>query len=776
MTIDIQKATKESIKELLLKYDIIQLVGPTGSGRMYTAKLLNEEYHVLEIGNAAQDDSLQIIKNALFDYRDMLSTWEISHNASVSACSVFSLGWSIRKKSVVEDENALIKKLNRLSQPIPVFGKITPVIIAIRKEVCSQRIINFLKLAVKKLNSRKIRIKIIYLTDYTGTIQDIPRVDMQSIGNSKMDPRQILLSLNLHQEILDKLSDDEISFIFRICMNNFTNLTTIVRELNDKIISFKSLNDDHDSVANIINSCFTKLNIAKSKEIIIYCSHADKEKTDLTQGELEYLLGVTRNGLNRELEGVQKLHIIKSQDKYIKIIIDLVKKIALEKSNAHQFEIYKRFNEMLSYMYPSDYATKYKFALNFDPETSAIAKLQYNLQQVRLRRANNDLIDLPEPLKEFYNNYASAINYCIKLDYTQAVVVLQKYCDDKNPIVRAEASLVIAQAWMKSLDESQRTRALNQLETIDLSSCDGNLQYRILMCRMSAYIHKGQYTQAIKDYNTLYQELHTKISLHPSDELKYSFNVLLRKANMVYNFQAAKGYIIAAKKYFKNHANNFTDYFYALCNCLCSNIENMDLSLAQEDIYDYQELQFNHADITFKRQYIFDNNKYLYDYFCKKNTAAETAEKLLTLFNSMRDYADRFLIANNYAVFLALSGNVEEALKFLKKYAKTDTCDDEGVYEYRSVINSAIMEFILDNSIGNNLADKICRLKIDHDQPNKSFKEKEMNHICKIMRSEKCNSVEEWKVMFENSFDKNRPLNIFEQCFVITPLSNWDDD
>lgn len=774
--IDIQFSVKENLKDSLKKSNVIQFVGPRGSGRMYTVKSLCDEYHVLAVESTPIDDSLQIICNALFDYRDYLNSTEVSVNFSLGICSRFSIGFSLKNANLFKKENSLIKSLKRLSRPIPLFGKITPIIIAIRKEACTERISNFLKLALKNLNGDGDRLKVVYLTDSYEIMHNVERVYMRLISDSEVSQKKILKQLNLESKILEKLSDDEISFIFNICMNNFSDLLTIIHELNNNVISFENPCDEGDSVSRILNKCFVKLSLSRLKDILVYCSHASNENKSLTQGELEYLIGVEQRALNRELNSAKELNIIKIQDKYVQIMIKLVSKIAINKSYDRQHEIYKRFIDMFSYLYPSDYASKSKFALKLDIENSKIAKMQYILQQIRLRHNGVDFNDLPNKLKLFVEDYAKAVNLCIKLKYSEATSVLEKYLTERNSIIAAEATLITAQAKMKSLDDNERTDALNILNTVDVDSCDGNLRYRILMCRISASVHKGKYTAAIEDYNALYRELNGKVSKYSSDELKYNLYVLSRKANMVYNFQSANGYIVASKNYFKQNQSNFTDYFYALCNSLCSDIENMNLDKAAEDVEDFDKLQFAYCDVKFKRQYIFDNNKILYEYFSKKQTAEQCAAKLSSILSRMNDYADKFLVASNYAVFLAISGKVKDALDFVKRNMKHGTSDAEGVYEYRSIVNSAIMEFILDNSKRDYLIDKLKNIKIDPDQPNITFKDKELNAICEVMRTCNCDSASEWLNNFKSKMPKNRPLNIFEQGFVITPLSNWDDD
>lgn len=774
--IDVQFSVKENLKDFLKKSNVIQFVGPKGSGRMYTVKSLCGEYHVLAVESTPIDDSLQVICNTLFDYRDYLNSTEVSVNFSLGICSRFSIGLSLKNADHFNKEKSLIKSLKRLSQPIPLFGKTTPIIIAIRKEACTERISNFLKLALNTLNVDGDRLKVVYLTDPSEIMQNVERVYMRLISESEVSQRKILRQLNLESKILEKLSDDEISFIFNICMNNFSDLLTIIQELNDNVISFENLCDKGDSVSRILNKCLVKLSISRLKDILIYCSHASNENKNLTQGELEYLIGVEQRALDRELNSAKELNIIKIQDKYVEIMIKLVSKIAINKSYDRQHEIYKRFIDMFSYLYPSDYATKSKFALRLDIENSKIAKMQYILQQIRLRHNGVDTNDLPKELKLFVEDYAKAVNFCIKLKYSEAASMIEKYLTDRNPIIAAETALITAQSKMKSLDENERTDALNLLNTVDVDSCDGNLRYRILMCRISASVHKGRYRAAIDDYCTLYQELYGKVSKYPSEELKYNLYVLLRKANMVYNFQSANVYIAKAKQYFKQNQNNFTDYFYALCNSLCSDIENMNLDKATEDVEDFEKLQFAYSDVKFKRQYIFDNNKILYEYFDKRQTAEQCVTKLYSILSEMDDYADKFLVASNYAVFLAISGKVKEALNFIETDVNHGTSDAEGVYEYRSIVNSTVMEFILDNSKRECLINKLKNIKIDKDQPNETFKDKELSAICEVMRTCNCNSATEWLDLFRSKMPKNRPLNIFEQGFVITPLSNWDDD
>ena len=210
--IDIQFSVKENLKDSLKKSNVIQFVGPKGSGRMYTVKSLCGEYHVLAVESIPMDDSLQIICNALFDYRNYLNSAEISANFSLGICSRFSIGLSLKNSDHFSKEKSLIKSLKRLSRPIPLFGKETPIIIAIRKEACTERISNFLKLALRTLNVDGDRLKVVYLTDPSETMQNVERVYMRLISESDVSQRKILRQLNLESKILEKLSDDEIFY------------------------------------------------------------------------------------------------------------------------------------------------------------------------------------------------------------------------------------------------------------------------------------------------------------------------------------------------------------------------------------------------------------------------------------------------------------------------------------------------------------------------------------------------------------------------------------
>ncbi len=771
--LDTQEIAVKNLKEQFAKYDKIQFVGEKGYGRTHTLHSMADDYYIVEVEGESGNNSLQSIIDALYKYKNIVSTLDTKFSIGFSGKVLF-LGVDSHKVNFFSQESLIIKFLKKLST-YPKRNNPKPIVIAIKLSACDKCIDNFLHFALKKLNAKSDILKVVYLTSVNQLIDDIPAVYLLPLTESKLPNKELLANLNLRPEILKTLSKDEIDFIFNITMNNFHELKKIVNELNANIISFINKSDNKNTLSSIIDKCIEASGLSRTNDIMKYCAYASMENAKITQNALEYLVEVEQNQLSKEIECAKNLNILNKQDDYISILLELVNMIVVNKSINNKEAIYERFNRMLSYMYPSNYKIKYRFMSKIDEQKSHLILMQYLLQKIRHRTYVPQANELPQDLKDFVSKYAVAVNYSIQLEYDKTIDTLKNYLNDSRSIVSAEAKLIVAQAYMKSLDEAERSTALDLLSSIVLKNCDGNLRYRIIMCKLSALIHKGRYSEAKQEFENLSLELVNKIEHYSSHELRYNYNVLLRKANMVYHFQLAKGMIELSKNYFKQNQENYTDYFYALCNALAIHLENMNLELAKEDVEDFEALKFQYGGIAFKRQYIFDNNLILYKYFAKIQNAKETADQFNTLLKQMNGNADRYLISCNYAVFKALAGDVKGAYDFIEKNLSIVN-DKEGIYAYRAIVNSTIMEFVLDNSNKDELLKRINSLHLEDELPNKSFKVIELKNICKVITNSNCTTIEQWMKEFNALMPKNRPLNIYEQGFMITPLYNWDDD
>ncbi len=768
MLLDFQQHNADAIRFELLNNSAIQLPGNDGDGRMCTLDALNDEYFVLTIENPNNDLTLMPLKNALYSIYDKLVNYSVEINLGVSIKSLF-LGISFSKNDICENENKFLKCIKKLQ-------KLKPVIFAIK--FCELNpAINFIidnSLKMKKKNANRV----IYLTRSESELPAVKHIAMEKFKvASTMSSRQILKTLGLYQDLCDVMTDDEVDFTVEISCNSIDNICKLINAMNGHKLSYNSQIDKDNIIVNLLNDCFSDI-IEKNttEEILAFCSYS--ENFELSKHDIDFLIANNSNDIKSCIEKAVSKKLIRLSKNKIIILISLLKKIYRSQFEMRKGDIYNKLCEMIAEMYPSNYRQKTFYADYANDKSAHTYFAQYCMQCIR----ENGNIPIDEinkrtnfPYIDLISSYQTLNSNIFNRKYDDVV----RYCDELTElpyVLDVEFKLLKCQALMKSLDNYHRALALNIVNAIDIESLDGNLKHRIQKFNVVSNIHLGNYQNAYLIYNGEMSDLHQKIDKHPSEELKNLYYSLLRKSNMVYNYQVAMNSMEKASDYFKSKSP--TSYYLALVNCLGIHLKNYKLEEAKKDIDNVNKLQDIYYTKQFPREYIFENNKLIYDYIIgADNFQIETEFRQIYKSLSTK-YADKFLIANNLAIFQALNGQEKEALMFLqncKDEYLSNNEDCEGIYNYKYLVNSSIMEYILDNNKRDTLKSKLNKITFDKSYPNGSIMLREVQYVVKNM-SYPCSTAKEWLMNYNSLLPQNRPRNGYELGFVLTILFSWDDD
>ena len=760
--LDFQRSNIQKFKEDLLTSHSLQIIGKQGSGRRYAIQSLSNEYFVITISNPEHDNGLIPIINALIKFKQYLSKFTVHFNLGISIQWAF-LGMDINSNEINAEETKLVNVVKKLR-------KKRPVIILVDYNELSETITRFIK-SVTEQNGKNA-IYSVYLTNDEIRILNAKPLHFDNLDNSITSRRDILKSLELADWI--KLTDDEVDFIFNLTKNSITELNEIILNLNNSKLSFTACRDEQHSIIGLLNQCFDDATQKKSIDrILTYCSYSDD--FNLSKSDLKFLLNMNLpdidnciiNALNNKLLGV-------NNDK-VYIIISLLKTVYKEQFQSRSGEIYGRLCDMIAEMYPSNYKQKYLYAKYANDKNADIYFCQYCMQEMRLKGVSIDYLDVQGyRFTNLLNDYKEALHYANIRQYEKTIEILSSGSDLPSPL-EAEIKLIICQARMKSLESSERMCAINTIKTVKTDKLDGNLKYRICMFKVVAEIHLGLYADAFINYSYLKNEIFSKLDNNASCELAYIYYTLLRKSNMVNNYQSAVIDMEKACDYFFERRDLPVPYYLSIINCLGIHIKNMKLDEAQKDIERFEQLEKSNIYLNFPRFYLYENNYYLYEYFSDKADASKTCVRFNNLYKSMTDNADRVLIANNYAVFLALSGHIAQALSLLEEVCDRIEEDNEGIYFYKTKLNMSIMRYIINNSERDKLIKEISKIKFDDSYPNKTVMRREIELTINAM-SKECNSVNEYMENYNKLLPEYRPKNGFEVGFVITELFSWDDD
>lgn len=773
MLLDFQRKNSLKIKDAFTFYSTVQIAGQDGEGRMYTVESLNNEYFVVAIKNANNDQTLAPLKNALYNLKKLLISNEIKMSLGVSINALF-VGIDFETNNIFEDEDKFIKTLNKLRRHkslIIVFNysELNPSIKHILDNLKKDNPTRILR----KLNP----IYYVYLTRNQNELSGIININFDKLSVDAQNARSILKDLELNADISDNLSQDEIEFIFNITNNNIILLKEIVKNLNCRYLSFSNCRDDNNSIIRILNKCFKdETQRIATEEMLAYCSYS--EDFELTKFDLEFLLNINITDVTRYIDKAEENKLVIVRNDKILILISLLKKLYKDQFEMRKGAIYTQLCKMISEMYPSNYKQKTFYAVSANDDFADIYFTQYCMQEIRQKGicSSNYLARPNFKYGKLVDDYRIAQSYFYSRNYKE-IIMLCNSIVELPAVLDTELKLLTCQAYMKSLDESDRNTALKIVNSINEMDLDGNLKYRLCISKIIANIHTGNYREAFTVYNSIVQEINNKRHRHKSSELDIIYFTLLRKNNMVNNYQSSVLFMEQAKEFFKAQKDLPKSYYLSIVNCLGIHLKNYDLVNAEKDISEMEILKTEYYTLKFPREYIFKNNRLIFDYF-KKTSCTDILKGFETLYNGLSFFADKFLVANNYAVFMALNNDVKGALSFIqeckKKYNEPKE-DSEGIYNYKYKVNTSIFKYIIDNTKAKEIIIDLSKIDFDINYPNRHALLQEVRLIIKNMEKP-CNSVNEWLENFKQLLPSYRPSNGFELGFVITELFSWDDD
>lgn len=761
--LDYQRRNFQKLKEELPRNNIIQVIAKCDSGRRYTIETLKSEYFVLSVHNDNKENSLNPIYNALNLFSDELKEIKVHLSFGMSIKNAF-LGIDISKVDFNELESKLIHAVSRLRRK-------KPVVFVFNYYELSEVLENFIKKIVSvKYYLKHYPIYIIYLSE-KGEFEGVKNINFETLSLNHVNKRSVLLDLGLNHHI--NLSTDELSFIFNITNGKISYLKNMVVSLNRSELSFSECKDENKSIISLLNQCFDdgKQRDAINK-ILAFCSYSDNFM--LSKSDLNFLLNLNLIDINNYLKAVQSYNIIGLREDKLYIIISLLKAIYRQQFEAHKGEIYIRLCEMIAQMYPSNYKQKFIYAKYAEDVNEDIYYCQYCMQCIR--EHGSYTLDPGKQDFRFINllsDYQLANHYLIHRKYDKVLCVLSSYLDLPYFLL-VEVKLMIAKANMKKLDNDSRNKALIDLKAINKEKIDGNLKYRVSMFEVISNIHMGNYDDAYNIYDKLVSSLADERNSHASSELNYDYFTLLRKNNMVNNYQSSMLFIEQAKDYFSTREDLPVAYYLAITNSLGIHVKNMKLREAAIDISDMQKLKQKNSLLNFPREYIFENNYLVYKYLSGESQIHDIVKEFEMILKPMSNYADKYLITSNYAVFVALNGDINEAVKLFEQSYNDLKKEKEGIYLYKYRVNRAILLYILDNTNREKLIKDLSSIQLPKGYPNQYALKQETELIIKNMQLT-CNSVDEWMQNYDSIRPKNRPKSSFELGFVITELFSWDD-
>lgn len=780
MLLAYQKNNLEKLNSAVQHNNKIVIVGAENSGRKYVI-----EYWSKNIKHAL---IINLDKNELYkEYASLISALKKTHQKEKGRLS-FSPNFSISSFPISLgigiscDDNSISKSEKIIKNFI--------------KKLAKKNTLIFIIDAALDIKDNSIEFIDEFITNYKGKRQiyqfilsseKIDKYDeylykyvyFESMLDSTLSKTEILKNLNLNPNI--SLTDKVVGFIFNNTSNNLRLLINIINDLNDNKLDY---NFEEFDVNNV-----TKMLLDESVEKYKYPILVRNLLTICTISnyyfkaiDFSFLLKQDEAIIKIILDFAQKHYLIEDDLTGYKIIFGLVKKVYNNLDEINKQLIYSNIVHMFANIYPSDYYNKYIFANLAKNPKSNVYLMQYLFQRIRFKQ-NFELSDYCNKLDsdeyEIVDIYNMSYGLLNSKKYDNCITLLSTL-NNLSGALLYEINILKSQCLIRKIDTEKRENALECLNyNINNNSIDENLKFRIDIRKIAALVHVGKYKEAINTCRDIKERLIQKNSETKSLEYEYYLNVIYRKYSYVSEYDTSINEVKKSVDFFRTNQKIYYKAFYiALNNLFSLYIINMNLDKAKVIKNEIENLKLVKNNINFPRLEIAENNFILYYFFSKEISIIESLNSFRQLYENNKASADHILITSNYAVFMMLNNNLEDAKKVLLDELNNIQNDQEGIYNYRITINLVICEFLLDNKKRDECIKRLEAINYNTEDPHYRVRITELKGIINLMKNiNYCNNANEWCKQYKT---KNTTiLNVYttyQQGLIFTTLFDWDDD
>ena len=775
MLLPYQKINLEKLSSMVKENTNLTIVGKENSGRKYIIEqwsqskknplIINLEKTGLNCEYATLVSVLR--KICRIEKHKIIISPNVGFMASIYT---FGISLSIDDESILKSEKIIKKCLKKLAKNYTLIFIIDESLHISDQSI--ELIDNFIKQYKKKKPIYKFTLS-------TQTITESSCVYFGTLTDCNLDKYETLRNLNLNPKI--QLSDKVIEFIFQNASDNISLLVNIIKDVNNNNLdsNFDAF-DMNNLTKTLLNESFKNYQYsALLVEILtIYAITQYYFQTI----DLAFLLNQSEHVINILMDFALKHYLVEGETQNYHIIFGLVKKIFSELDEISKYQIYTNIINMFSNIYPSDYYNKYIFAKLAKNSECGIYLVQYLMQKIRLNH-NIDISDFESSLNQneylIIETYNCAFGLLSAKKYNECI---KKLCvlTELSGALLYEINILKSQCLIRKIDRLERELALDLLfYQYENKAIDENLKFRLDIRKIAAFVHTGRYKEALKICNDVTDRLIQMYSKTNSLEYRYYLNVIYRKFSYVSEYDLSINYVKKSVDFFRDYKKNYYKaYYISLNNLLSLYIINMDLKNAIKIKKEIEDLIISKSNINFPRIEIAKNNFILYHYFSQEISVKKAVLELEKLYNETVDSADYIFLASNYAVFMMLNNNLEEAKEILLKELDNVKNEQEGAYNYRIIINLSVCKFLIDNNKRAECVQLLKDIKYNQGDPHYRVRNQELTGIINLMKNiPKCNNAKEWCETYKsNVLTTITSYTTYQQGLIFTTLFDWDDD
>ncbi|MCB5954927.1 hypothetical protein [Enterococcus sp. CWB-B31] len=581
------------------------------------------------------------------------------------------------------------------------------------------------------------------------------------------------------------LEEQTIAVVSKLANENIPYIKEIFSELSNNFIKDKF---SFSKLKRVLEEKFRGFGASRNQinEVLEYASVIGYYFSTV---ELEKVTKIHKDDFIKIITQANELSLISEKDEdYYSFGLEVIKKIFDSQAENKKYKYYTDLETILKEIRPSQYLRRARYLKKIDAmQASDLFVLAFLKQLREYRSIDSDSrgeIELftSRDQQVYIINMERAYNAFHEEKYDEAIAILEKITTIASEILKAEIQILLSQCYCKTLDPQKRKKSVEcLLPYSDLSTLaeEKDVYERVLQRLLISYVHINENDMALRIEGILKKSLAGRASI--DEQARYTINNLNRISNSIHEPEAASHMMLGSVEFYQPSVegdipSSLADYYKALCNYSGIQIICGEFREAFETAVTATEIQEEYDIFPFPRLYLLANNLILSGYFNHKFSIEECVEFFIDVLNGLPIIADRLLIASNLSIFYALKNEYKKAKELLLEEAEKQKMkrDEEGIYDYRVIFNTAIYEFLSGNREKG--IQQLSSLK-KSDSPTQSDEmlKKQSLLIEKMKVPNKNYSGIEWLHVLKEHYDANfTTTDYFYLGYTFTTLYNWD--
>lgn len=599
------------------------------------------------------------------------------------------------------------------------------------------------------------------------------------------------------------ISPKECELLFSLINGHIRMLVELISELNQNRLTLNSAEGKPKEILSAILHQRLKDCGATGEQIKTTLEYASLLGLSFSSYELNEIMQLKSSLFQNIIDRSNEMKLIERQSKKyntLQFAHDIIHEIFRNEVSKNGSEYYERIELCLKEIEPGQYIRRSKYAFKAGNTNKAFILAVLNIiKQIREDGfiSEQDLckykaLFAKEKTFFMYYEYINSMKegYALyrKGDYEKALKAVLLIDKIYPAEFLAEKEILCSYCYTKKIDPDYRYTGLARLKnyaSIDKCNNERDLYERVLVRLTILETHLGNTSDARTTESEIIRSLSNRIN--HDEQAQVRFHTLNRISNALYDCETAADKMKKAVEYFGTDFEkgglwrNTKQYYLSQVNyagvlCLIGKFK---------ESYERNEkilaLCQQFPNYPFPRTNIFLNNYLISGYLAHQLTEKECVQSFKELVDSMKPCAERLFYVANFSIFLALSGNVREALLRLQQEEKIQNIkeDKERIYNYRIAFNSAIYQFLLNNkeealNILTKLDEQMISLEPKDDM---IYTEKRVSHVIQYISDVNFPvTPKEWEdILLQDSSEyQPNPWNYYGKGYAFTTVFNWD--